>query len=137
MIICRHVLFNEQEFPCAKIHSPSPTTYDYLCSGLHPSLLQHLHASKNVPSTIQYTPTIQSIAPIPYATNTTSYPSTPTFPTINHSSNPTSPSLLAPKIITRITHGIYKPNPKYQQSHHTISISPLPKNLVSALNDPH
>ena len=59
IIIFRHVLFHEQEFSFAKIHSPSPTSYDYLCSGLHPTLLQHLRASTNVPSTIQYTPTIQ------------------------------------------------------------------------------
>ena len=42
IIICRHVLFNENEFPFSKLHTPSSTSYNFLDIGLSPYMINHL-----------------------------------------------------------------------------------------------
>ena len=42
IIVCRHVLFDESQFPFSKIHTPSSSTYDFVDHGVSPYVLQHL-----------------------------------------------------------------------------------------------
>ena len=44
IIICRNVLFDETHFPYAKLHTPQPTTYNFLENELSPYYCQK-HAS--------------------------------------------------------------------------------------------
>ncbi|KAI4348037.1 hypothetical protein L6164_008799 [Bauhinia variegata] len=49
IIISRHVIFDETQFPFAKVHTPSTHTYDFLDDGLSPHVVHHL-ASQSSPS---------------------------------------------------------------------------------------
>ena len=42
IIISRHVIFDETQFPFAKTHTPSTLTYEFLNDSLHPLLHYHL-----------------------------------------------------------------------------------------------
>ena len=42
IIICHHVLFDENIFPYAKLHIPQPNTYTFLDNELSPYIIQHL-----------------------------------------------------------------------------------------------
>lgn len=41
IIISRHVIFDESQFPFTKLYTPSSHTYDFLSEGLHPLLHHH------------------------------------------------------------------------------------------------
>jgi len=42
IIICRHVIFDETNFPYAKIHTTKPATYTFLDDDLSPYIINHL-----------------------------------------------------------------------------------------------
>ena len=42
VIVCRHVLFEENEFPFSKLHTYFSSTYDFLDNGLSPYVINHL-----------------------------------------------------------------------------------------------
>ena len=108
-------------------HSPSST---FLLLGPSTRLCQHtLPSPHNSFLDSQYPTSHTSPFSIPQQPSTTSTPQI--------TSGPLPLSTQAPRITTRSHHGILKPNPKYHQSLHDTSISPLPKNPISLLNDPN
>ena len=48
IIISRHVIFDETQFPFSKLHTPHKSTYDFLDDGLSPYVVHHL-VSHNSP----------------------------------------------------------------------------------------
>lgn len=52
IIICRHVLFDETQFPFSALHTPPSTTYDFLDHGISPFMINHFQneaIAQNVP----------------------------------------------------------------------------------------
>ncbi|XP_021747926.1 uncharacterized protein LOC110713790 [Chenopodium quinoa] len=102
IIISRHVVFDETQFPFAKIHTPKPTDYDFLDDGISPTVLQQFYN----PPTPQAIAQIQT--PLPNsATQSTMAHSPPFFgsparsppsPLVgSHSLQPTSPIFGSPE----------------------------------------
>jgi histone deacetylase 1/2 len=62
IILCRHVIFNESEFPFSKLHTPNPETYQFLDDELSPYIINHLLTQPNptqqthIPNPAQTTP---------------------------------------------------------------------------------
>lgn len=132
IIICRHVLFDESIFPYAKLHTPQSTTYMFLDNDLSSYLINHImtqdqNNSSAPPSKLNTSPNMALITPLPNTLPQTirlTTPSTPTLnsslpsPQLNHTLQnnllliyqPTSQANTKP--ITRIQHGIFKPNQK-------------------------
>ncbi|KAK2355223.1 hypothetical protein QL285_092651 [Trifolium repens] len=168
IIICRHVIFDENTFPYAKLHTPQTTTYTFLDNDMSPYIIDHLltqtqpdlnpsppaHPINRFPSPISGH-TITNISHTPDSTNRPTTPSSPTRPSppldeTTHSQPPPPPinrKTLPPifqtssqtytKPVTRSQHNIFKPNQKYYGLHTQVTKSPLPKNPVSALQDPN
>lgn len=74
IIICRHVIFDEQVFPFAKLHSPTSTGYDFLDDGLPPYLVHHLQSNDGV---APFGPTREAHVPL----LPTAHQESPTSPT--------------------------------------------------------
>lgn len=56
VIVCRHVLFEENEFPFSKLHTPYSSTYDFLDNGLSPYVINHLQNQYNPHIQVQTQP---------------------------------------------------------------------------------
>ena len=147
IIISRHVIFYESQFPFAKLHTPSSTTYDFLNDELNPILIhqwqnQILQPPQSPSPTAVHTPTsqaTQTTPPRPYPTPVA--PVQPTTPTNGSATNPTPEPTPAPirTMATRSMHGIFKPKRPFNlaASVSQLTPSPLPKNPKLALSDPN
>lgn len=152
IIISRHVIFDETQFPFAKIHTPSTHTYEFLNDGLHPILHYHLQNDSKQdepepPTTESPQPAITQASPI-NVTNQSIIPSSPIL--INPLPHPpvstelTSPMHTPQQIhqeptrtmATRSMHGIHKPKTQFNLTT-SITPSPLPHNPKAALSDPN
>jgi histone deacetylase 1/2 len=141
LIISRHVIFDENQFPFTKIHSPSPHSYNFLNDDLHPYLV---HQWQN-----QILPPVANKQPPP--TNTTDQPPSPINQQLLSHKSPTnspSPPSIQPNpppppptrtITTRSMKGIVKPRKIFSLSvsQPDNTISPIPKNPKLALSDPN
>ena len=113
--------FREPSSTAPSQSSSPPSPLGRLSGSQQPNNLPTPLASPGIPSSVKSPPS--------------SLPSSPT--TVSQ----TSPRPIYPmshRITTRFINGIFKPNPKYFSNLHTAtttSISPLPKNPVSALRD--
>ena len=128
IIISRHVIFDETQFPFAKLHLPSHTTYDFLDDTLHPFRVHHwknqfLQPLATTPTT---PPNISHVSPLVIQTDPP--------PTNNQPVNQP-----ARTITTRNMHGISKPKRQLNLSvlANDLSPSPIPKNPKLALSDLH
>ncbi|GAU35084.1 hypothetical protein TSUD_70070 [Trifolium subterraneum] len=149
-----HVIFDETQFPFAKIHTPSTHSYEFLSEDLHPLLHYHL---QNYPNQAE---------PEPHTTETPQTTTTPSSYTKQPSQNipppsplpinlqpdlpisiePTSPAHTLPThhiiqepsrtMATRSMHGIHKPKRQFNLTT-SITPSPLPHNPKAALSDPN
>ncbi|GAU17623.1 hypothetical protein TSUD_254980 [Trifolium subterraneum] len=149
-----HVIFDETQFPFAKIHTPSTHSYEFLSEDLHPLLHYHL---QNYPNQAE---------PEPHTTETPQTTTTPSSYTKQLSQNipppsplpinlqpdlpisiePTSPAHTLPThhisqepsrtMATRSMHGIHKPKRQFNLTT-SITPSPLPHNPKAALSDPN
>ena len=157
--ISRHVIFDETQFPFAKVHTPSNYTYDFLDAGLSPYVVHHL-ASQRSPTPAEPNSPSQSQPIVPQSAQTHDLPFRPPTPlgstSIPAAQQPNPAPLSAPvtgpftsahspaqptptpaqRPVTRSQHGIFKPNTKYGFLTN-VTKSPLPRNPVSALNDPN
>jgi hypothetical protein len=135
IILCRHVIFNETEFPFSKLHTLNPANYQFLDNEISPYLINHILTQ---PDPIQ-----QTTPQLPQMTNPaqTTPQSTQTLPCQSHPPNVPLPSIYQPtssadnKPVTRSQHGIFKPNQKYANLHTQVTKSPLPRNPLLALKD--
>jgi hypothetical protein len=141
LIISRHVIFDENQFPFTKIHSPSPHSYNFLNDDLHTYLV---HQWQN-----QILPPVANKQPPP--TNTTDQPPSPINQQLLSHKSPTnspSPPSIQPNpppppptrtITTRSMKGIVKPRKIFSLSvsQPDNTISPIPKNPKLALSDPN
>ena len=50
IIISRHVIFYETQFPFAKLHTPHIQTYDFLDDGPNPYVVHHLVSQSTTPN---------------------------------------------------------------------------------------
>ncbi|KAL9230762.1 hypothetical protein vseg_006073 [Gypsophila vaccaria] len=123
IIIARHVTFDETVFPFDNKDKRPNSSYHFLIPDPTPYMVPHIHNYKS--------------------TNPNSPPPSPvqTSPAHNHTStldSPQTPPLGQPshRMVTRAQHGIYKPKPLFDLCT-TTTISPLPKNPLTALTDPH
>ncbi|GJZ61680.1 retrovirus-related pol polyprotein from transposon TNT 1-94 [Tanacetum coccineum] len=81
VILSRHVIFDESQFPFANLHTPTPPTYHFLNHGVHPLIVPFI-------STLNPKETNTTRSDLePHLAQTTSPPQ-PTSPTTNH--QPTS-----------------------------------------------
>nr|KYP31195.1 hypothetical protein KK1_048725 [Cajanus cajan] len=144
---CRHVIFDETQFPFAQLHTPQNHTYEFLDDGPSPYMVYHFSTQIRP----QATPLPNSLEPIS-SDPATDWPNQqqslpmPTRP--SHSIPPPllPISLLRPtpsshpsppkRHVTRSQHGIYKPKKSFTFLT-SVSKSPLPRNPVSALCDPN
>jgi len=153
IILCRHVIFNEYEFPFSKLHTPNTTNYQFLDNELSPYIINHLITQQNSsthdqsepaqpPSSLRPQPDLAPPIKIPNSAQATSQlvqnlPSTSTPPNIP------PPCISQPilssnnKPVTRSQCGIFKPNQKYINLHTQVTKSPLPRNPMLALKDPN
>jgi histone deacetylase 1/2 len=147
IITCRHVSFDENIFPFARMHEPQPTTYDFLDDGFSPSTIHYLqHQSSQSPTTEptqrDQPTTPQSPTSIPMSQPSPNLP-TPPSPHVGPVPQPTQIQPCPSPIhgpVTRSQHGILKPNPRYKQNqahNTTVTKSPLPRNPLAALRDPN
>jgi len=67
IILCRHVIFNESEFPFSKLHTPNTTNYQFLDNELSPYIINHLITQQNSSTHDQSEPaqTSSSLRPQP------------------------------------------------------------------------
>lgn len=144
IIISRHVIFDETQFPFAKLHNPQPHTYGFMDDGPSPYVIHHLtsQTSQNQPAehvlpnpqpiAQPTTPEKQTAPSPPRSSSSNTSPNTTT--TLSPPAQPTPISTSKP--VTRSQHGIFKP--KRQLNLNTcVTKSPLPRNPVSALRDPN
>jgi len=166
IIVCRHVIFDESEFPFSKLHTLNPTNYQFLDNEVSPyinHLITQTNQSPRTPNIPQQnsqppaqlgsaltSPTFRP-QPQPNQTHRTeiSTSNQPTSqPTQNLPSTSTPPNIPLPAIYqstvssdnkpaTRSHHGNFKPNQKYINLHTEVTKSPLPRNPVLALKDPN
>ncbi|CAJ2647961.1 unnamed protein product [Trifolium pratense] len=145
LIISRHVIFDENQFPFTKIYSPSPHSYNFLNDDLHPYLV-HQWQKQILPPVAhnQSTPTnITNQPPSPLNQHSLSHNSPTNSPTTTSSPSPPPiqphPPPPTRTITTRSMKGIVKPRKIFSlsvsQPDHTIS--PIPKNPKLALSDPN
>jgi len=151
IIISRHLIFDETQFPFAHKPSLPLTAYDYFTDDFHPSVihqwtnptLQPLpdDLSRSSPPIFDH-PSISPTgshnhSPTSSTTTTSSSPSTDT-PDISSSPTPLAqPALPTRTMASRSIRGIYKPR-KLFNLYVTIDdphISPLPKNPKPALSE--
>jgi hypothetical protein len=145
LIISRHVIFDETQFPFTKMHSPAPNSYHFLDNDLHPYLIHQCQNqilppvthNQSTPTTTIDQPTSSINQQSPYTASLTSSSATP-------SSTPPSPIQPHPPpptrtITTRSMKGIVKPRKIFNLSisHSDHTISPIPKNPRLALSDPN
>ena len=143
IIISRHVIFDETQFPFAKLHSPQPYTYDFMDDGPSPYVIHHLASQPSPSQPTQHDlpnpqPTTQPTTPeTQHAQSPPSSSPNPSPSTSATSSPPYQPTPISvTKPVTRSQHGIFKP--KRQLNLNTsVPKSPLPRNPVSALRDPN
>lgn len=133
LIISRHVIFDETQFPFTKIHSPSPHSYHFLTDDPHP-YLTHQWLNQTQPPTV-------TDQPSPSTNQQSAPPTSPVNPptTIPTNSPPPIPPPPTRTITTRSMTGITKPRKLFNLSisHSNHPISPLPKNHKIALSDPN
>ena len=144
IIISRHVIFDETQFPFAKLHIAHIQTYDFLDDGPNPYVVHHFVSQYTTPNAqtpglvpfganspnIAIGPTIEPKKNIVNCTNCPTTASPPPSP------SPSSRPSLPPRAVTRSQHGIVKPK-KIFNLHTTVAKSLLPHNPVSALWDPN
>jgi hypothetical protein len=146
IIISRHVIFDETQFPFSQLSSPPLPDYKCFTDDLHPHIvhqwnnptLQPLPANPPSPPPDHLSP---SMAGTPNTSPTMTSSST-SIDSPNTSPSPTPPAPPAPPtrtMATRSMRGIHKPRKLFNLSV-TIddpTISPLPKNPKLALSDPN
>lgn len=143
IIISRHVIFDETQFPFASVTSPPAPSYDCFTDGLHPSII-HQWTQPSLP-----TPSATTTSPLPSPATGPTSPTSSASPISSTSSSSSSPSpsptplaIPAPltrTMATRSMRGIVKPRKLFNLSV-TIddpTISPLPRNPKLALSDPN
>lgn len=153
IIISRHVIFDEYQFPFAKLHPPTPQSYEFLNTGLNPLLNYHLQNQlsatpyQNTEHTAQpltHTQAAQPPQPAPAPVSPPSSPQ-PNTPTTQHTLQPRSQASLHPNqpgplptrtMSTRSMHGILKPKRQFTLTT-SVHPSPLPRNPKDALSDPN
>lgn len=142
IIISRHVIFNETQFPFAHMSSTHALTYDSSIDALHPFIIhQWTHLSlKSPPNNLfrnSHIPDHHHISPVSPTTHFSSYSNH-----LDTSPPPTPQTHLAPltqTMATRSMRGIYK-HMKLFNMFVTIddpTISPLPKNHKLSLAHPN
>lgn len=162
--ISRHVLFDESQFPFAKLHHPTPTTYTFLHENISPyftlplnqnnttsSSTSPLRTDTTTPSPFGPQQPNDSFSPGPQQPAHTSTglsqpiisgpaPQQPTTPATNTSQAPTISAMSRPtpirNITTRSMHGISKPKTPFNLLS-SITPYPLPKNPKEALSNPN
>ena len=166
IIICRHVIFDESNFPFSKLHTPNDTYYHFLDSPLDlpslssptqpspcdsplgpgsPSPGPHVSPSSSAGSARPLSPSPQRASPGPFrpaASGSVPFlslgPQLPSSPG-THGPVPAAPSPphAAPsRPVTRAQTGNLKPK-RIVSLHTHVSRSPIPRNPVLALRDPN
>lgn len=109
------MIFDESHFPFSKITNQSSRTYDFLDDSPSPYVthfqLKQPFSENTLSVVVQPTPTAPTLAP------------------------PNVPSSLLPRPVTRSQRGIFKPRRQLNLLT-SVTISPLPRNPVSALTRP-
>ncbi|XP_074318705.1 uncharacterized protein LOC141655528 [Silene latifolia] len=157
IIISRHVIFDESIFPFSKLTRPTVTYYEFLCDEVSPYVLQQLtYTQPSTPNHPQDQPTLNPTAAATgsVVTATNDAPASPVLNTspVSHTQPVISPAVTIPvtpqphqvsKPTTRADRGIVKPNPNYNRPDEeynlntAATISPIPRNPVSAIHDPN
>ncbi|GAU30137.1 hypothetical protein TSUD_360300 [Trifolium subterraneum] len=135
-----------------ELHSPKTTTYNFLDNDMSPYAINHILTQaqpepNHHPPTQTATPAQTPISDQPHTfsppKDTTSSQTPPTIsqpPTTNQKALPPifqPSSQTDTKPVTRSQHNIFKPNQRYYGLHTQVTKSPLPRNPVSALQDPN
>ena len=142
IIVCRHVIFDESEFPFSKMHTLNPTNYQFLDDEVSPYINHFITQPRPGPTTPNIT---QQNSPPPAQLGSAPTPPQPaqTLPSTSTPPNIPLPAIYQSTVssdnkpVTRSQHGIFKPNQKYINLHTEITKSPLPRNPVLALKDPN
>ncbi|KAK4339011.1 hypothetical protein RND71_040473 [Anisodus tanguticus] len=124
-VINRHVIFDESQFPFAKVNTPVPSSYNFLDDSISPYII-HYFSDVNSPRVSSFESRLGPAGPLPAGQSSPS--------PANSQNSPNSSSNHRP--VTRSQRGVFTPK-RHFNLYSNVSKSPLPRNPVSALNDPN